>query len=152
MDIAHDAIKGMAGAANTQLAFTSIVLGVFVHFAILKLPFEFELVMYHFIAVSIFAFFSTIIALVQIGENTTFTAFQKASLAGILFNTGILTSMSIYRLFFHRCRKFPGPIPAKLTRFYATYQSAKNTEYYKELAKMHEKYGDYVRTGTINLC
>ncbi|KAL2278404.1 hypothetical protein FJTKL_14499 [Diaporthe vaccinii] len=36
---------------------------------------------------------------------------------------------------------------AKLSRFWTSYTSSKNFQYYKELEKMQAKYGDFVRTG-----
>ncbi|OCL07514.1 putative benzoate 4-monooxygenase cytochrome P450, partial [Glonium stellatum] len=58
----------------------------------------------------------------------------------------------VYRLFFHRLHKFPGPFGAKLTRFYAVSRASKNIQYHKEVAKMHEQYGDFIRTGPREIC
>ncbi|EKG20298.1 Cytochrome P450 [Macrophomina phaseolina MS6] len=55
--------------------------------------------------------------------------------------------MAVYRVFFHRLRHFPGPFGAKLSRFYSAYLAGKDIKYYKEIEKMHRKYGDFVRTG-----
>ena len=71
----------------------------------------------------------------------------KALIFASSFNLGLLSSIAVYRLAFHRCGKFPGPTGAKVTKFYAARLSAKNVQYYSELAKMHEQYGDFVRTG-----
>jgi hypothetical protein len=111
------------------------LLGVLFHLFVCQI--EFELIMFHFMAASLFAFAGMIL---------TF-GFVKASLFAASFDAAVLTSIAIYRLVFHRCRKFPGPVGAKLTRFYAANLSAKNVQYYKELAKMHSQYGDFVRTG-----
>ncbi|KAF3038407.1 hypothetical protein E8E11_005959 [Didymella keratinophila] len=98
-------------------------------------------------AISTAAYFGLIYALAQVEQQTLSGAFWTSTLFATCFNTTVLSSIAIYRLFFHRCRNFPGPLPAKITRFYAAYLSAKNIQYYKELAKAHEKYGDFVRTG-----
>ncbi|EAT86220.2 hypothetical protein SNOG_06389 [Parastagonospora nodorum SN15] len=63
--------------------------------------------------------------------------FTSAFLLAAGFNIGVLSSIAIYRLVFHRCRKFPGPFPAKLSKFYAASLSAKDVQFYKELANLH---------------
>jgi hypothetical protein len=111
------------------------LLGVLFHLWVCQI--EFELIMFHFMAASVLAF-----------TGMTFAfGFAKALLFAASFDAAVLTSIAVYRLVFHRCRKFPGPVGAKLTRFYAANLSAKNVQYYKELAKMHSQYGDFVRTG-----
>lgn len=64
---------------------------------------------------------------------------------------GLFSSIVIYRVFFHRLRKFPGPILAGITAFYATYLSAKKFHKFKEIENLHEQYGDYVRVGPREL-
>ncbi|KAF2470653.1 cytochrome P450 [Lindgomyces ingoldianus] len=145
MDSILQTTKGVAQADVSHTVGTAALLGVLFHLSIRKI--EFEFIMYHFMAVSIISFFAMIYAFVEVGEYNIFGALTKALLFASSFNTGLLTSIGIYRLIFHRCRKFPGPLGAKLTRFYAARLSAKDVQYYKEVAKMHEKYGDFVRTG-----
>lgn len=67
--------------------------------------------------------------------------------AGLSFNVGLLSSIGAYRLLFHRLRSFPGPLGAKLSRFYAVSLASKGLQYHLELKKLHEQYGDFVRTG-----
>jgi hypothetical protein len=118
------------------------------HITVAASAYEFELIMFHFGAIYALAFTSYTTALVQLGGGyRALAAFGKASLAATSFNIAALTSISIYRLFFHRCRHFPGPIPAALTRFHAAYLSSKDLSYSGELKKMHDKYGDLVRVG-----
>ncbi|GME27678.1 cytochrome p450 [Neofusicoccum parvum] len=78
-------------------------------------------------------------------------ALLKASVITTAFTAGLYFSMSIYRLFLHRLRKFPGPWGAKLSRFYVTAASAKKVMYHKEIKQWHEKYGDFIRTGPREL-
>jgi hypothetical protein len=129
--------------ANITVA--AVIVGVLFHFVVLTLPFEFELIMYHFIATYLAAF--CVLIFTQAGGYGIMGAILQALWAATTFNITVFASMSVYRLAFHRIRKFPGPVLAKLTRFYATHQYAKNVEYYKELKGMHTKYGDFVRTG-----
>ncbi|KAF2793406.1 cytochrome P450 [Melanomma pulvis-pyrius CBS 109.77] len=135
MDLTLNAVKGVAQGDVSHVAGAAALLGVLFHLCICQV--EFEFIMFHFMAGSTLAFF---------GMTYVFGFAKTLILAGS-FNAGVLTSIAVYRLIFHRCRKFPGPLGAKLTRFYAANLSAKNVQYYKELAKMHSQYGDFVRTG-----
>lgn len=74
------------------------------------------------------------------------------SIAGIdlSFFTALFTSISIYRLFFHRLRAFPGPPVAKLTKLYGLYMST-TSHYTDSLVALHEKYGEIVRVGPNEL-
>lgn len=124
---------------------SAALLGVLFHQAVRNV--EFELYMYHFMALSSASYFGLIYALIQLEGQSLSGAFWRSTVFATSFNTAVLLSIAVYRLFFHRCRNFPGPLPAKISRFYAAYLSAKDVQYYKELAKVHEKYGDFVRTG-----
>ncbi|KAI3289225.1 hypothetical protein DTO002I6_6967 [Penicillium roqueforti] len=68
-------------------------------------------------------------------------------LAACYFNVGLTVSILVYRAFFHRLRKFPGPWTAKLSRLSAVNRAIKRTQHHRDLQEMHEKYGDFVRTG-----
>ncbi|KAH8649991.1 benzoate 4-monooxygenase cytochrome P450 [Xylariales sp. PMI_506] len=64
---------------------------------------------------------------------------------------GIWTSMLIYRGFFHRLSRFPGPFAARLSNFYVTWLSAKKLHLYEEVQELHKRYGDYIRLGPSEL-
>ncbi|KAL0261367.1 hypothetical protein SLS55_002797 [Diplodia seriata] len=66
------------------------------------------------------------------------------------FLLSLTVSTLVYRVFFHRLRKFPGPFAAKLSKFYSLYLS-RNLQYHFEAEKLHKKYGDVVRTGPREL-
>lgn len=121
-----------------QAAKAAALLGGLFHFVVCQ--FEFEKVMFHFMAASV---------LTALGLAYNFGILSTVVIIAS-FNTALLASISIYRMFFHRLRKFPGPIGARLTKFHAMRLSAKHVQYNKELAKWHEQYGDIVRTGTQN--
>jgi hypothetical protein len=125
----------------SRLATLMVPLGIVFHLAISRKSFDLESIMYHFIAVSVLSYVGLVFAFMDMGENNPFVAMAKASLLAAAFNAGLSFSLVIYRAFFHRCRNFPGPVPARITRFYATYQYQKNFEYYRELEKMHEVRG-----------
>jgi hypothetical protein len=65
----------------------------------------------------------------------------SASYLGALF-----TSIIVYRLFFHRLRKFPGPFAAKFSKLYAPWLARQGRLHIRHL-ELTQKYGDFVRTG-----
>ena len=147
MDSFMDVFKGVVQADIIYTTGAAALLGVLFHLSICKI--EFELIMFHSMGFSVLAFFGIIYALIQAGKYSALGAFARALLCASSFNIGLLSSIGIYRLLFHRCHRFQGPFSAKLTRFYAAKLSAKVVQYYKELAKMHCIYGDFVRTGEL---
>ncbi|KAB2574650.1 Isotrichodermin C-15 hydroxylase [Lasiodiplodia theobromae] len=68
-----------------------------------------------------------------------------------LVSLGLTASMLVYRGFFHRLRRFPGPWQAKFTKLYAVWLSARKVQWHLEMKRMHEEYGDVVRTGPREL-
>ncbi|KAK7424018.1 hypothetical protein QQX98_000628 [Neonectria punicea] len=64
---------------------------------------------------------------------------------------GIYTSTSVYRIFLHPLRRFPGPFLARLSSAYATGLLVKNYQPYKEIQKLHQEHGDIVRLGPSEL-
>ncbi|KAF1851981.1 cytochrome P450 67 [Cucurbitaria berberidis CBS 394.84] len=134
--------------ANTlQVLRTSAVIGVCFHIAIARASFEFEQYMFPFLALASVLHISEILLSVILSRQGIAGAILQASLFWIGFSIGFLTSLLIYRLFLHRCRKFPGPLVAKFTRFYAVYLNAKDAQFYQELGRLHDRYGDYLRVG-----
>lgn len=64
------------------------------------------------------------------------------------FLLSLWASMLLYRAFFHPLNKFPGPSPAKLSKLWALTQTAKTgLRWYQVDTSLHQRYGDYVRTG-----
>jgi hypothetical protein len=135
MDSFLDAMRGAGHGNVSVIAGSGALFGTLFHLAIQ--PVEFELYMFHFMAAYAITF---LLSIYTLGFTTPFV-FSST------FNIGVLGSIAFYRLLLHRCKKFPGPLAAKLTRFYAARLSAKNVQYYKELANLHGQYGDFVRTG-----
>lgn len=74
-------------------------------------------------------------------------AIKLSSLAGSCFNADLTVSITVYRLFFRRLRRFPGPWGAKLSRFYNVWLAFESRQYYLEVEDMHRKNGDFVLTG-----
>lgn len=73
--------------------------------------------------------------------------FQLTTLLAISYFVALYTSIAIYRLFFHRLGRFPGPYWARISNFYAVYMFRKS-DTYLVVRELHEKYGPIVRTGT----
>jgi hypothetical protein len=55
-------------------------------------------------------------------------------------------SIALYRLCFHRLRRFPGPFWARLSMFWRIKQIASQNHYIL-VDNLHKKYGDVVRIG-----
>lgn len=79
------------------------------------------------------------------------SALSQVAISATLFNTGFFTSLVVYRLFFHRLRKFPGPKLAAVSQFYSMSLAAKDMKLCIEIQKLHQQYGDIVRIGKCTL-
>ncbi|KAI1381207.1 benzoate 4-monooxygenase cytochrome P450 [Hypoxylon crocopeplum] len=62
------------------------------------------------------------------------------------YSFGLFSSISIYRLFFHRLKGFPGPRIAALTKLWHVYK-CRHSRNHLELDTLHKQYGTFVRTG-----
>ena len=72
--------------------------------------------------------------------------FWTISYLQLVFITGLIFSIAIYRLFFHPTRNFPGPFLAGLTKWYHFFKVF-NSDQHLLLEGFCRKYGDFVRTG-----
>jgi hypothetical protein len=63
---------------------------------------------------------------------------------------GLFSSILVYRAFFHRLRRFPGPRLARLGSLHAVVQ-ARNLGIFRRYRKLHQQYGDIVRVGPSEL-
>lgn len=122
-------------------------LGVAFHLSILRI--EIDTRIGSVLIAFLFAWIGFVVTLSHVYGLGLISAVCKASLGGFWFCAGLGASMTVYRLFFHRLRPFPGPWGAKLSRFY-TVGVVKNSgiRYHLKLEELHRKYGDFVRTGT----
>lgn len=55
-------------------------------------------------------------------------------------------SIAVYRLFFHQLGAFPGPVMARATKLWHARKCLQGKNYLV-LDELHQKYGEYVRTG-----
>lgn len=61
---------------------------------------------------------------------------------------GVFASTAIYRVWFHRLSRFPGPFPAKVSKLHGMWR-ARHLNAHNDVVAYHEKYGDFVRTGAF---
>lgn len=61
----------------------------------------------------------------------------------------LFSSITIYRLFFHRLKHFPGPFLARITKLWHVWK-ARHRQNYLVLEALHHQYGDFVRTGIVH--
>ncbi|KAF2801643.1 putative benzoate 4-monooxygenase cytochrome P450 [Mytilinidion resinicola] len=74
--------------------------------------------------------------------------FLLALASSVSFLLSLWVNMLVYRLAFHPLKHFPGPVPAKLSKFWAVKKVLdSNYQWYKVALSLKAKYGDYVRTG-----
>ena len=105
----------------------------------LRAPFLFRL--YVFLAVALFLSQNLILS-----YNVREAAYISALLISI-YAAALFSSMTIYRIFFHRLRSFPGPPLAKVSKLWHM-SKVLDAKQYLFLDSLREQYGDYVRTGT----
>ena len=103
----------------------------------------------------LFRLYSTVAALLVLSEilihpSNLSSAFRASSLLIASYATALFTSMTVYRVFFHRLRHFPGPRLAAVSKLYHVSQVL-DAKQYLFLDKLREQYGDYVRTGPNEL-
>ncbi|KAF7588967.1 hypothetical protein BBP40_004969 [Aspergillus hancockii] len=143
----REGLKNVLETDLLHLGGSAALLGILLHITIFRTSFPVENHMYNLLVLYVATVLSLSYAYLSITELSPLQALGRVGLIACSFNTGLLSSISIYRLFFHRLHHFPGPFGAKLTRFYDATLAAKNVQYNVELRKLHEQYGDFVRTG-----
>lgn len=90
------------------------------------------------------------IAFAGMWHFTDFTWLQAARLTTqvvLSFYASLWTSIILYRVVFHRLRRFPGPFMFKVSKLWHVYKLVPNSDNYLQLDELHKKYGDFVRTG-----
>ncbi|KAK0610800.1 cytochrome P450 [Immersiella caudata] len=93
------------------------------------------------------------ILLTHITSFVTLALYSGPWAASLIFSSylaSLFASIGLYRLCLHPLRRFPGPLAAKLTKFYGPY-TARNGQMHIEQNKLFRKYGDIVRTAPNEL-
>jgi hypothetical protein len=83
------------------------------------------------------------------GGYTPSDAFTTVAVVSGAFLGGLFTSMTIYRIFFHPLRNFPGPLGARVTKFWHSSKLAKRDNY-KLYERLLKAYGPFVRIGGLS--
>jgi cytochrome P450 len=88
-----------------------------------------------------------------IAHEPPLRAAWHTAVAGSLYLFSLFASIISYRLFFHPTRSFPGPKLAAISTFWHIYH-IRDSKNFLFLQKLHEKYGEFVRTGPneISIC
>ena len=68
-------------------------------------------------------------------------------LVTVSFLVTLFASMLFYRLVLHPLKQFPGPFIAKVTKLWFPFQITTGFHNFRVLHKLHQQYGDFVRTG-----
>ena len=79
-------------------------------------------------------------------ERSYFAAMTISSQIFSVYILCLLGSISIYRVFFHRLRNFPGPFLASVSKFWHVTHCLDSKNHIL-LAKLRKEYGDFVRIG-----
>ena len=102
-----------------------------------------------YILVFLSALATSVITLYQ-GGTPIRTAVDQVAVVAISYLIGLFTSLITYRSFFHPLNKFPGPVGARISKFWIS-AHIKNSTAFRTVQKLHEEYGDFVRVGPSDL-
>ncbi|KAL9130770.1 MAG: hypothetical protein Q9217_001118 [Psora testacea] len=80
------------------------------------------------------------------GNGGTRQATVKTATIVVAYAASLFASMTIYRVLFHKLRRFPGPIFARITKFWHISQLLRQPNF-RLLDHLHDRYGDFVRIG-----
>lgn len=98
---------------------------------------------------SIYGFSAILIFLVNLAICSQGILSAKYTTVFVLsYTISVLFSISIYRYFFHKLRRFPGPPLAGVTKFWHVWQ-CRNSKNHLVLHSLEKDYGPIVRTGSI---
>ncbi|KAI1104955.1 cytochrome p450 monooxygenase [Jackrogersella minutella] len=141
---------------NPQIRATSFAAGVLLHAFVFRVG-EWDLAALKLIVCFVLSFSATILIItndvhpmVPHAEELGPAVWLTSMLYSYLL-TGLYTSMALYRGFFHRLRKFPGPFLARFSGIYMTIRGTRTMQTFKEIQKLHAAYGDVVRVGPQEL-
>ncbi|KAG8163285.1 hypothetical protein KVR01_006582 [Diaporthe batatas] len=125
---------------------TCLLLGVALHLLALRKG-EWDLAVFKMLAAAAVGPFALAVWQTALHGVTFSSALHRSYYLGGTLISGIYLSMTVYRLWFHRLRRFPGPFLARISSFYITGVVFKGHQEYLELDRLHKKYGEVVRIG-----
>ena len=109
---------------------------------------------HHIQAPQIFRVFLLLSLLLFIGEARIWAfsdsgqAVRASALIALSYSASLFTSIAIYRVFFHKLRNFPGPIGARVSKFWHVGKLLRKPNF-EVLEDLHQQYGDFVRIGEL---
>ncbi|KAL4764898.1 cytochrome P450 [Aspergillus foveolatus] len=146
----REALQHALSTDIPQLLLSAATLGVLSHVSLFhSLPVEY---LYGLLGLYTATVVTVTVVYLTATAFSPLQVFLRVRCISAAFNTGLASSIAIYRLFFHRLRRFPGPRLSKLSRFYDAYLAGKGLQYHVEIAEMHKKYGNFFRTGPREIC
>ncbi|OJJ67356.1 hypothetical protein ASPBRDRAFT_200075 [Aspergillus brasiliensis CBS 101740] len=145
-------IRAVLESDLLSLAASAAGFGLLAHVSLFRTSFPVENYLLVLLSLYAVAVLSTTYACLALTQLSVAQAVLRVICISVAFNTGLIFSIGVYRLFFHRLRRFPGPVGAKLSRFYNAYLAGKDLQYHEEIAKLHREYGDFIRTGPREVC
>ena len=109
---------------------------------------------WHLLAPTVFSI-HIILSLLLIGAEIQLSGNAKGGSIHALvliacYLVSLFISISIYRIYFHRLRHFPGPRLAALSKLWHVWQ-CRDSRNHLVLERLHQKYGSFVRTGECKL-
>ncbi|KAF5630165.1 cytochrome P450 monooxygenase [Fusarium tjaetaba] len=125
----------------------SFVLGILTHLFVFRRG---EWNLYVFNILQAFAVLESILVYivaraVEGGDYTVWKVTAISSYFTLSALMGLSMSMLIYRGWFHRLGRFPGPFCARLSNLYITFHAFKKFRLFEEVQQLHRTYGDIVR-------
>jgi hypothetical protein len=90
---------------------------------------------------------TSLLVLTQIANYPSREALNLVSVTWWSFTGAIWLSMGVYRAFFHRLGRYPGPFLARLSQLWRVWKNLRG-EHYRVVNELHMRYGEYVRVGT----
>lgn len=136
-----------SGGAWPAIAISPFLSGIAVHLAVR--PFEIDTHTLELLSIYMVTLITSFLALYLHGGLDVAGSLTTVLLVASSFNTGLFTSILVYRAFFHRLHRFPGPFLSKLSRFRALKVATQTKQTHLAIERIHQEYGDFVRVGTL---
>ncbi|KAL4969448.1 cytochrome P450 [Aspergillus stella-maris] len=92
-----------------------------------------------------------VIALVYITERNIFDAIRQISGMLCYYVISVFSCLTLYNLFFHPLRNFPGPLGAKVSRFWLSAKVFRKRNAFEYIHSPHKPHGPFVRVGPSEL-
>jgi len=132
---------GLAGYVHVLLACT---LGVCIHHLVF-IHGEWHLKVPQILFGHVLSFLALCVVFSSVRHDCS-AGFYSSLQVGATYIFSLLLSMIIYRAYYHRIRAFPGPRLAAVTKLWHVWQ-CRNSTNFLVMQRMHEDYGEVVRTG-----